>query len=181
MTKQMILQGGPLDGEKQVVLDLNTTPGYNMQFSLENFQNFHPDGVTVASQGLVAVYTFLGPGPAPNPGSPAFDTWDTSWIYKFTGEVTIPPPSPITPPTIPPQLSPAVFMGANTTLTINANDPGPGVLLTAETILEVDATSVSVGYATLAMVGETSMSITRQTWDNKILMAGVSSLAVNPT
>jgi hypothetical protein len=181
MTKQMILQGGPLDGEKQVTLDLNTNPGYNMQFSLSNFQNFHPDGVTVASQGLTAVYTFLGPGPAPNPGSPDFDTWDSSWIYQFTGTMTIPPPGPITPPTIPPQPTPAMFMNVNSGLTVDVSsyDPtSPGVQMVDWSHLHVEGTWTSFDYATVAMSGETVFQVAAMQWDVWPAMAATASMTV---
>jgi hypothetical protein len=181
MTVKMILQDGPLDGEEQVVLGLNTTPGYNMQFNVPNFQTFHTDGTTVVAQGLVAVYTFLGPGRPPNPDPPDFDTWTESWIYEFTGEMTVPVPPPITPPTEPPQLSPAVFMGANTTLVVNANDASPGVFLVGNAGMVINAVTIPVNYASIALIAETYLIAAGSNYHAQaVTMAAQSGMTVTP-
>jgi hypothetical protein len=173
MSVKMILQGGPLDREEQLVLDLNTAPGYQMQFNIPNYQTFHTDGESVLSQGLVAVYGYVGPGPAPG-GS---DTWTSSEIYEFTGEYFVPAPGPLpTPGPLP--LPPTVFMNALSGMTVNANDPLPGVQLVGEGDMSVDALVISFDYATVALLAETSMSITRQTWANTVSMSAQTSLQV---
>jgi len=177
MTKQMRLKDGPLDGERQVVLDLNTTVGWQMRFDLPNYQTFAPDNQTPIQLGLVAIYALTGPGPPPNPGAPDYDTWDTSWVYEFQEEVWVPRPPIITPP-VPPQLPPAVIMVVGSTLTVNADDPSPGVQMVGEGDMEVDAIATSVDYATVAMVGETSLSVVRQDFDTHIIMAASGSLTV---
>lgn len=175
MAVKMILQGGPLDGEEQLVENLNTTPGFEMQFVLENFQTFGPDGESVAGLGLMAVYAYLGPGDAPGAG----DTWTSSSIYEFTGEYYIPQPPPLEPPT-PLPMPPAVFMNVGSSLVVNANDPSPGVQMTGETDLEVTADATAVGYASIAMTAETVMSITRQVWQNSVAMTATSNMNITP-
>lgn len=179
MTVLMILQDGPLDGEQQVVENLNTTPGWEMTFNIPNFQTFDAAGHSVVGMGLVAVYSYLKPGRAPNPGPPNFDTWTTSWIYEFTGEYFIPQPGPIVPPG-PQPLPPAVFMNALSSMAVNANDPSAGVQMSGEGVMEIDATTTSVGYASIAMTAETTMVIFRQTWGNSIAMSASSSMTVTP-
>jgi hypothetical protein len=173
----MILQDGPLDGQEQLVLDLNTLPGYEMQFNLPNHQTFGPDGESVVGMGLVAVYSYQGPGPDPVPADG--DTWAWSSIYEFTGEYFIPQPPPLYPPgggppVIPPP--PVIFMGAQSGMTVDANDPSPGVQLAGEGAMSVDGLVTSFNYATVALLAETSMSISRQSWQNVVAMSAQTSL-----
>jgi hypothetical protein len=175
MSEKMILQGGPLDGEQQLVDNLNETPGYEMQFNVPNYQTFGPDGKSVVGMGLVAVYAYLQPGPAPG-GS---DTWTSSSIYEFTGEFFVPPPGPVTPPT-PVPLPPAVFMNVLSAMTVNGNDPSPGVQLVGEGDMEVNALTTSFDYATVALTAETVMQVTRQPWQNVVSMSGSTSMSITP-
>ena len=177
MTAKMILQGGPLDGESQIVLDINTTPGYQMQFSIPHYQTFAGDAQTVLSQGLMASYAYQGPGPGPGTG----DTWTKSGIYVYVAGTAAPPlvPPPITPG-VPPQQGPAVWMGVNGTLTVNANDPGSGVQLVGEGDMTVDGSQISVGYATIGLTAETIMSITRADWGVSVALSGSASMTVTP-
>lgn len=175
MAVKMILQGGPLDGEQQLVENLNTTPGYEMQFDIPNYQTFDADGESVVGMGLVAVYAYQGPGPDPG-GS---DTWTSSSIYEFTGEFFVQPPGPVTPPG-PQPLPPAVFMNVLSGLTVNANDPSPGVQLVALAGMEVDAIATSVGYASVALTAETVMIITRQSWQNVVTMSASTGMNIFP-
>jgi len=176
MTVKLILQGGPFDSREQIVLDLNTTPGFKMQFNIPNYQTFAPDGETVLAQGLSTVYAMLQQGPAPG-GS---DTWTTSWVYEFTGESFIPPPPPITPPVVPPGPGPAIWMGALSGMTVNADDPSPGVQLVGEGDMVVDATTTSVDYATVGLLAETFMSITLEAQSNVVTLVGESAMTVTP-
>jgi hypothetical protein len=173
MAVKMILQDGPLAGEQQLVENLNTTPGYEMQFNIPNYQTFDAAGESVVGQGLVAVYSYLGPGPAPG-GS---DTWTSSSIYEFTGEYFVQPPGPVTPPG-PLPLPPAVFLNALSGMTVNADDPAAGVQLVGLAGMTVDATTTSIGYATVALLAETVMSITRQSWSNVVSMSAQTTLQV---
>lgn len=138
MTVYMILQGGPLDGEKQIVESLPTDPGSQMLFSIPNWQTFAPDGTTVVDLGLEEVYTYLQPGPPPVPANG--DTWDTSWIFKFAGEVYVPTPPPITPPVVPPEVAGnqvAMFVNGNLTVVYSTS---PGAQFVAESLLDVQGT-----------------------------------------
>jgi len=176
MTAKIILQGGPLDGEQQIVLDLNTTPGYQMLFSLPHYQVFASDAQTVNALGLQVIYAYVGPGPGPGGG----DTWTKSGIYQYVaGTSTAPAPPPITPG-VPPQQGPAIWMGVNGTLTVNANDPSPGVQLFGEGDMTVDGTQIAVDYATIGLIAETSMSITRADWGATVAMTGTTSMTVTP-
>ena len=176
MTVKMILQGGPLDGEQQIVENLNTTPGYQMQFVMPNHQIFGTAGSGVQALGLTVIYAYSGPGPGPGAG----DTWTTSSIYQYViGTSSAPPPAAITPGP-PPQQGPAVWMGVSGNLTVNANDPSPGVHEVGESAMWVDGTQTSVGYATIGLTAETTLSVTRQTWQNYITMAGSTSMSVTP-
>lgn len=181
MSVKLILQDGPLDGEQQLVLDLNTTPGYEMTFNLPNYQTFDDNGTTVLAQGLVAVYSYLGPGP--DPDTSAGDTWTSSSIYEFTGEYFIPLPPPLYPPGEgPPPLPvpPVVFMSGDTILAVDADDPLPGVQMVGSAGMVVVGTSTSVGYATVFMVAETVMIVFRQPWQNTVRMSAVTSMNVSP-
>lgn len=175
MAVKMILQDGPLDGEEQLVENLNTTPGFQMQFDIPNYQTFDEAGNSVVGMGLVAVYAYLGPGGAPQAG----DTWTSSSIYEFTGEYFVPPPGPI-PPQPPLPIPPAVFMNALSGMTVNANDPSAGVQMTGESDLAVEAGTTSVGVGTVVMTSETVMIVMGQPWQNVVTMSATSSLTVTP-
>jgi hypothetical protein len=87
----MILTGGPLDGEAELVEMVPTAPGSKMFFSLPFFQFFDADGNYLYS-GLEATYDLVGPGPDPNPGEGEY--WDASWIFTFEGGSYQPPYPP---------------------------------------------------------------------------------------
>lgn len=177
MAVKMILQGGPLDGEEQLVLDLNTTPGYQMQFDIPNYQTFDESGDNVTGLGLVAVYAYLEPGPGPG----SSDTWTSSSIYEFVQEYFVPQPPPLYPPGEGPPLiplPPVVFMGALSSMTVNANDPSAGVQLVGEGDMTVVGIGTSVDYATVALSAETSLIVTRQSWQNTIAMGASTTMTV---
>ena len=96
MTVLMLLQGGPLDGEMQIVQVLPTDPGSTLVFNIPNFQTFDPntEDEVVIGLGLMTSYSLIEQGPDPDPD--VGDTWDTSWIFGFTGQAYIP-----TPPDLP--------------------------------------------------------------------------------
>ena len=71
-------------------------------------------------------------------------------------------------------------MGVNGTLTVNANDPSPGVQLFGEGDMTVDGTQIAVDYATIGLIAETSMSITRADWGATVAMTGTTSMTVTP-
>jgi hypothetical protein len=146
-----------------------------MQFNIPNYQTFDAAGESVVGQGLVAVYAYQGPGPDPG-GS---DTWTSSVIYGFTGEFFVQPPGPVIPPG-PLPLPPAVFLNAQSGMTVNANDPAAGVQLVGLAGMEVDATATSVGYASVALTAETVMIITRQPWQNVVSMSASAGMTITP-
>jgi hypothetical protein len=87
----MILQGGPLDGEAQLVEMVPTDPGSKMFFSVPGFQFFDANGNYLYS-GLEATYELVGPGPDPDPD--AGEYWDAAWIFTFEGGNYQPPYPP---------------------------------------------------------------------------------------
>jgi hypothetical protein len=93
---KLMLQGGPLDGEQQIVLDIPRTPGSPITFNVPNNQTFAADGATLIDLGLQVTYTVAGQGPPPVIA--AGDTWDTSWYLNFVPESYTPRPPPVTPP-----------------------------------------------------------------------------------
>jgi len=100
----MILEGGPLDGEEQIVLDVPRNEGATLTFNQWNHQVFdpttHEEEEVLLSQGIVVTYRFLGPGRAPDP---EFDTWESSWVFEYAGGAYLPtperPPAPAPLPT----------------------------------------------------------------------------------
>ena len=156
MSVLMMLQGGPLDGEEQVVLNVPRTPGATMFFNIPSFQTFGlvPSGefgdntfgsgvfggsdddfvVALIGLGLQATYAMLAQGPGPDDG----DVWDTSWVFGFAGDVFTPPPPDVDIPVIP--SGGVVFMNAETGMEIDADDPSSGVWMEADASMEVDAT-----------------------------------------
>lgn len=138
MTVMMLLQGGPLDGERQIVEALPTDPGSLMVFNIPNWQTFAPDGTTVVDLGLEAIYSYLQPGPPPVPANG--DTWDSAWVYQFAEEIYVAPPAPISPPVVPGNLvNGQVFLALNANLAVAATTI-PGAQFLAETHLDVDGT-----------------------------------------
>jgi hypothetical protein len=174
MAVKMILQGGPLDGDEQLVLDLNTTPGYEMQFNIPNYQTFAPDGESVVGLGLVVVYSFLEAGPGPVVG----DSWTSSSIYEFAGEFFVAPPGGVTPPS-PMPLPPAVFMNVLSGMTINANAPSPGVQLAGVAGLEVAGTGTSIGSTTVFLVAETVMVIMPPSAQYAVSMSATAGMNIS--
>jgi hypothetical protein len=154
---KLMLQGGPLDGEQQIVLDISRTPGYPIVFNVPNSQTFAPDGVTLIDLGLQVTYTVATQGPPPDVGSG--DTWDTSWFLNFVPESYTPRPPPITPPLVPPDYAaPAVWMGVNSGMIVNADNPSAGVwMLDTQADLDVVGTSLSVDWATVGLVAATTL------------------------
>ena len=182
----MILQGGPLDGEQQCIYQLNTDPGSVLFFSVDNFQTFHPDsgGTVLLEMGLQVEYALVGPGPPPNPGPPDFDTWDTSWIFSFVEEsYTYPPVPPFLPPPVPlPLPDVLVYLEGDTGMTINADDPSPGVYMTdTVTSMEIDADVESIQWAYVSMTGETGLTADAVNFDTQVALEGDTSMNVTST
>jgi hypothetical protein len=149
MTVMMMLQGGPLDGERQIVETLPTAPGSQMLFSLPHYQTFAADGTTVTDLGLEVIYSFLQAGPPPVPANG--DTWDSSWVYQFVVEVYVTPPAPITPPVIPPVVGGnQVAMFVTGGLTVVASTL-PGVRYVAESHMDVEGTVTPFQWAQVSM------------------------------
>lgn len=177
----MMLEGGPLDGEIQVVEMLPTNVGDELFFNVPHFQTFdpnQPDAEVLVGQGLQAIYALSGQGPAPGAG----DRWNTSWVFDFTGEVYIPtPPFLPTPPAVDVQLA-QVWMTATTTLvpdTIPVSTD-PIVTMTAESVIEVDAEVTPVAAGTVAMTGETVMTV-QADWDAEVYMGDTTtSMEIDP-
>lgn len=184
MTLCAIYQGGPLDGERQVTYQLNTAPGSVLFISLDHYQVFDPNsgGTVIIDQGITVEYALVGPGPPPNPASPVFDTWDTSWIFSFVPQSYVTPPPPITPPVQPPQVVPLlVYLEGDTSMTINADDPSPGVYARAFTTMEVDADVESFQWAAVTMTGETVLTADAVNFDTTVALEGDTSMNVTPT
>ena len=172
----MILEGGPLDGESQVVENVPTTPGATLLFNIPNFQTFDPttDSEVVLGQGLQAIYAFVGSGPSPAPG----DQWVTSWVFDFTGLSYIPTPPPVTPPDTPPVEMTQVWMTASSTLVpISLDDilvVTPGVRFAPQSAMVVAATVTHVASGVVTMVPKTSMSVTPTTFPTVSMSASAS-------
>jgi hypothetical protein len=92
VTMLMILQGGPLDGEHQIVESLPNAPGSTMFFSIPTYQ-FFDQGGNVVDRGLEVTYSYLSPGPPPDD----YDTWNASYIFNFVGEEVYIPPGGLYP------------------------------------------------------------------------------------
>jgi hypothetical protein len=77
----LILEGGPFDGEEQIVQDLPIWTGSKITLNMPNHQTFQPDieEEVVVDQGIEVTYTLQGPGRAPT----ASDTWESSWVYEY--------------------------------------------------------------------------------------------------
>jgi hypothetical protein len=160
---------------------INETIGSQIVFNIPNYQTFAPDGVTVIDLGLQVTYAVLQQGPGPNIAQG--DTWDTSWILDFVAESYIPRPPPVTPPVTPPGLSPAVWMGITSTLTVNADDPSPGVwMLDTESTLDVEAGTQTVGWSSISMDAETTLIPVWTDWSSySIAMGATAGLNVTPS
>jgi hypothetical protein len=174
----MMLVGGPLDGEQQIVEAINETIGSLMNFNKPEYQTFAPDGTTIITLGLSVQYAVASQGPPPNVA--AGDTWDTSWYLDFVAEsFVVPPPFIGVPPVIPD--TPAVFMSAITGMIVNANDPNPGVwMYDTTTTLVVVAVTQSVAYATVSMSAVTTLIGSPVDWGlYKIPMAATTTLTVS--
>ena len=175
----MILTGGPLDGESQIVEGLPTTIGSELTFNLPNFQTFDPEAEdeVVLAQGLQADYVLLRRGPDPQAG----DNWSSSWVFGFTGESFIPTPStPATPPPSQPVALTQVWMSATSTLVPDTlpivTTPAPTtVTMSAETTMEVDTTPTEAGI--VEMIGESVMTV-QPDWSPEVHMSSQASMTV---
>jgi hypothetical protein len=174
-TEYMILQGGPLDGEHQIIAGV-VDVGETMTFNLDTFQHFAADGVTVLQQGLIATYQVTGPGPAPVPPG---DTWTVSWYLGFVSAVyTTPVPPNVVVPT-PPQLSPSVWMGAGTFMGISG-DPSPGVALEGDTSLTVDGVDTAWDFGSIVMTGETVLTVIEVDWSTyQVALTASAGMNIN--
>ena len=173
-----MLEGGPLDGEAQVVEMVPTARGSQMLFNLTNYQTFDPEAETetVLSQGLQAIYGLVGEGPDPT----VDDRWDTSWIFIFTGESYVPTPAPVPPPgpSVPVDLA-QVLMSADTTLVPDTLPIiiTPTVIMGAQSSLDVEPVVTPVKSGDVVMTGETVMSVTPD-WTPRVQMSGETTLQV---
>lgn len=184
MSVKMILDGGPLDGEEQLVLNLPqpATTGSVLTINLPNYQFFDADGETVVSYGLQVEYEVMSQGPPPNPAQG--DTWDTSWVCEFVEESFLPPPPPLYPPGGGPPIQPTiplVFQEGDTTMTINADDPSPGVqMVDTVTSMEIDAdVTPMVGDAYVFMDAVTVLTAEQDT--TSYFMSGETSMQITPS
>jgi Concanavalin A-like lectin/glucanases superfamily len=179
----MMLEGGPLDDELQVVENLPTYPGATLRFNLTNFQTFDPSASTetVTGLGLQATYVFVGPGPDPgDPSVPdnAGDNWTASYIFEFTGESYVPtPPGGLVPGPMPPVDMGQILLSATTTLVPDTLPitSEPVVLLVGQSGLTIDATTTRVQSGVVAMSGETSMPVTPD-WTPQVVMQAASTM-----
>lgn len=89
----MMLQGGPLDGEQQIVGSLPNSENAALFFSLPNYQFFDETGATVVQRGLECTYRFSSVGPQPGAG----DTWEASYVFEFAGGDAMPRPPGLYP------------------------------------------------------------------------------------
>lgn len=178
----MILEGGPLDGSYQVVENLNTAVGTLVRFNVPNYQTFDPDqeAEVVLSQGLQAIYALVRQGPLPDAvgNNPLWgDNWAFSWIFGFTGEAYVPPPStPLEPP--PTQVWTWVIMGATTTLvpdTMPILTYPVVTTMTAESGMYIVATVQPYAYGVVAMTGESVMTVEPDWWP-QVNMTGTAGL-----
>jgi hypothetical protein len=168
---KLMLVGGPLDGNVQIVLNVPTYPGATLTFNLPNYQTFDVNGSPV-SYGLAVTYVFNNEGPPPT----STDTWVTSWYFDFVYEAFVPPGAPITPPGIPPVLPLTIWMAAGTGLTVTANDPGPGVLMyDTQGDLEVEGNVTSYGWASVSMSAVTTMPVETVDWSDYATMMSAST------
>jgi hypothetical protein len=181
MTVLMRLQGGPLDGEQQIVEMLPTTPGAQLFFNIPNYQTFDPSAPTetVIGVGLQAYYSLVGPGAGPGTG----DTWTSSWIFSFTGEAYVPTPPPLYPSGGPPTPPPLVWimMSATTTLVPDSLPitTSSAVVLVGESAIDVEALVTSFQYGVVAMTGE-SVLTTQFDWQPQVAMTGNTAMTVDP-
>jgi hypothetical protein len=162
VTYSIILHDGPLDGEQQCINELNTSPGSVLFLSVPHYQVFDPasDGATVIDLGIQASYVLKGPGPAPNPGPPNFDTWSTSWILEFVPQSYVYPSVPSTlPPPVTMPLPNVVTMEGDTAMTITADDPSAGVPMEGDTGMEIDADTQPYQWGAVAMTVVTVMTV----------------------
>jgi hypothetical protein len=176
MSLKMILQGGPLDGEQQLVQALNTTVGSIIFFSMPHYQSFSSGGTTVIDLGLEVEYKLISQGPPPVPANG--DTWDSSWVFGFVPESYTAPPAAITPPVQPPVVSTAfISLAATSTLTA-AGLASTGVYMTAETDLDVDgSTSVVWTDSTVTMVAGSTLTVEPEV--SEILPPMVATASLN--
>jgi hypothetical protein len=174
----MLLQDGPLDGERQVVEMVPLVPGTEVLFNVPSRQNFDPNAPadTVLSQGLQAVYALVGQSPLV--AGPA-DAWDTAWIFEFTGEVYTPAPSPLPPPPLTPDVAVQVGMQATTTLTPDTIPitTTPSVTLVGEGDMSVTADDLV--QATVIMTGETVVT-SQADWFPEVDLVSESILDPEP-
>lgn len=176
----MILEGGPLDGEEQMVEMVPTTIGAQLRFNMPNFQTFDPttDTEVVTGLGLQAIYALVARGRDPGPA----DNWDSSWIFTFTGEAFVPVPDPLPQPgPSQPVAMAQVWMSATTTLVPDTLPitSDPVVNLDGESTMSIDAVVTPVQNGLIVMTGETSMSVTPD-WEPHVRMEGDSTMQMFP-
>lgn len=78
MSVMMILQGGNLDGQRQVVENLPHNPGDTLLLNLPHKQTFDDNGLVIDT-GLVTTYGYLQDGNPPG----SDDVWSASYIYQY--------------------------------------------------------------------------------------------------
>lgn len=177
----MVLEGGPLDGEEQLVNQLATDPGTVLWLSVPNYQSFHEDGETVIGLGCQAEYALVGQGPPPSVG----DTWDTSWVYDYVSESFVAPIPPFIEPPPSAQL-PDVFVGLVSESFLTILDTGvdvePGVQLVGESSLDVDAdVTTPPPPITVDMEAVTVVTVDADVTTWTVDLTGESNMTVDPS
>jgi hypothetical protein len=107
MAVQLLLKGGPLDGEIQVVQSTRTDPNHVLTFNIPTHQSYDVNG-DVIDKGLLVNYVFSGEVPLKQGGH--IDTtvpgvWvgddrvEHNYLYHYAGPVGsyVPLPPPINP------------------------------------------------------------------------------------
>lgn len=173
----MILEGGPLDGEEQVVQQCADVPGQTMTFYQPSKQSFDQDGNVVAIS-LITTYAVVGEGPPPGPG----DVWDRSWVFSFVsqGQPYLPPGSIQPSPPHVDMPGSQVFMTVDTAMIINASDPMPGVSMEADTSMTVDGDVQPYVTAGVSMDVVAYMTIDGDSTPNRIDMTATTTFVVTP-
>jgi hypothetical protein len=177
MSVLMIMEGGPLDGEEQVVQQCADTPGQTMTFFQPSRQTFDQDGNVVAVS-LQSTYAVVQEGRPPKPG----DVWDKSWVLTFVGQeypnYGYGPIQPSPPHTDIP--GPQVFMLAGTAMIVNANDPTPGVFMEADASMTVEGDVQPYVTASVSMDMVAYMTIDGDSTPNRMDMTASTSMVITP-
>lgn len=178
-TVLMVLRGGPLDAEQQIVQNLPAI-GMPMTFNLPNYQSFDSEGETVVQMGLVCTYTVAEEGPPPDPTDG--DTWVSSWFLDFVADAYIPLP-PIGPTPTPPEETFYVWMEADAGMVVDVDsyDPSsPGVQMEADADMEVDADVIPNRVGGLNMVA-VSLLFPEPILDTFVYLEGDTSMQITPS